>query len=242
MPAEAFDKLLESVGTRKQEIVQKMVSARKSEAMAKMTWGRKETIIWPQNRPIYTYTAIFYVMFLAIVFVFGWLCFLTKPLQWFYAPVYVRTSIFGTFSRTHRSAYRMLFLTGKGLKPGPVMNGDIVHGRTPEPGGRVLPLALSTTALQRGNDLLFRGPVLSYVDARLHEYLRAAVYEGRDVSAILKLPLLCGAGLFLRLLPFAVALDVKRQKRWKYGRRLKGPERLTPQASKVTASASKPTT
>ncbi len=27
--------------------------------MAKTTWGRKETIIWPQNRPIYTYAVIF---------------------------------------------------------------------------------------------------------------------------------------------------------------------------------------
>ena len=174
--------------------------------MAKTTWGRKETIIWPHNRPIYTYVAIFSAMILTVVFVYGWLRFLTKPLQWFYAPVYVRTSVFGTFSRTHRSEYRMLFLTGHGLKPGPVMNGDVVHGKTLEPGGRVIPLALSVTALQRGNDLLFRGPVRSYVDARLHEYLKAAVYDGRDVSAILKPPLLCGAGVFLILLPFAVTL------------------------------------
>ena len=100
----------------------------------------------------------------------------------------------------------------------------------PEPSGGAIPLTLSTTALQRGNDLLFRGPIRSYVDARLHEYLRAAVYEGREVSAIVKPPLLCGAGVFLVLLPFAVTMDVKRQKELKYGRRLKGPERLTPQA------------
>jgi type IV secretory pathway TraG/TraD family ATPase VirD4 len=198
--------------------------------MAKMTWGRKETIIWPQNRPIYTYAAIFFATFLTLVFVFGWLRFFAKPLQWFYAPVYVRTSVFGSFSRTHRSEYRMLFLTGHDLKSGPVMNGDVVHGRMLEFDGRVIPLALSTTALQRGNDLLFRGPVRSYVDARLHEYLRAAIYDGRDMSAILKPPMICGAGLLLVLLPFAVTLDVKRQKALKYGRRLKGPERLTPQA------------
>jgi hypothetical protein len=124
----------------------------------------------------------------------------------------------------------MLFLTDHSLKLGPVMNGDVVYGRTPEPGGRVIPLTLSVTALQRGNDLLFRGPVRSYVDTSLHEYLKAAVYDGRDVSTILKPPMLCGAGLFLVMLPFAVTLDLKRQKRWKYGRRLKGPERLTPQA------------
>jgi len=198
--------------------------------MAKTTWGRKETIIWPQNRPIYSYAAIFYALILTVVFVYGWVRLFTKPLQWFYAPVYIRSSVFGTFSRTHRSQYRMLFLTGHGLKPAPVMNGDVVHGKTPEPDGRVIPLALSVTALQRRNDLLFRGPVRSYVDARLHEYLKASVYDERDVSTILKPPMLCGAGAFLLLLPFAVTLDVKRQKALKYGRRLKGPERLMPQA------------
>jgi hypothetical protein len=198
--------------------------------MAKTTWGRKETIIWPQNRPIYTYTAIFSALILTVVFVYGWVRFRMKPLQWFYAPVYVRASVFGTFSRTHRSEYRMLFLAGQGLKPAPVMNGDVMHGETPEPGGRIIPLALSVTALQRGNDLLFRGPIRSYVDAHLHDYLKAAVYDGRDVSAVLKPPLICGAGAFLLVLPFAVALDVKRQKALKYGRRLKGPERLTPPA------------
>lgn len=111
--------------------------------MAKTTWGRKETIIWPQNRPLYTYAAIFGAVILTALFVYGWLRFFTKPLQWFYTPVYARTSIFGILSRSHRSQYRILFLTGHGHTPGPVMNNDVVHGKTIEPGGRVIPLALS---------------------------------------------------------------------------------------------------
>ena len=196
--------------------------------MAKTMWGRKETIIWPQHRPIYTYAAIFAAIFLTAVFLYGRLRFIGTPLQRFYVPVYVRTSIFGSFSRTHRSHYRMLFLTGRGMKPRPAMNDDVVRGKTAEPGGRIIPLALSPTALQRGEDLLFRGPIRSYVDARLCDYLKVAVYRN-DVSAILKIPLFSGAGIFLVLLPFAVTKDVKRQKSLKYGRRLKGPERLTPQ-------------
>ncbi len=206
--------------------------------MPKIVWGRKETIIWPQNKPIYTYAAIFGGIALTVLFLYGWLRFLSGPLQWFYAPVYVRASLFGSFSRTHRSEYRMLFLTGHGLKPTPAMNKDVVHGSTPEPGDRIIPLALSSAALQHGNDLLFRGPVLSYQDARLHEYLKASVYNGREFSGLLKLPALCGAGAFLLLLPFAVTLDVKRQKELKYGRRLKGPERLTPQKFNKTVKGS----
>ena len=196
--------------------------------MTKTTWGRKETIIWPQNRPIYTYGAIFAAIVLTAVFLYARLRFVGTPLQRFYMPVYVRTSFFGSFSRTHRSQYRMLFLTGHGLKPGPAMNDDVLRGRTPEPGGRIIPLALSSAAIQHGNDLLFRGPVRSYVDARLHDYLKVAIYKN-NLSTLLKIPLLCGAGIFLVLLPFAVTKDVKRQKALKYGRRLKGPERLTPE-------------
>jgi type IV secretory pathway TraG/TraD family ATPase VirD4 len=197
--------------------------------MAKTTWGRKETIIWPQNRPIYTYGAIFAAIVLTVLFLYGRFRFMGSPLQRFYTPAYARTSFFGSFSRTHRSQYRMLFLTGHGLKPSPAMNEDVVHGKTLEPGGRILPLALSPAALQHGDDLLFRGPVRSYVDARLNDYLKAVIYGGKDLSTILKTPMLCGAGVFLVLLPFAVTKDVKRQKSLKYGRRLKGPERLTPQ-------------
>ncbi|ADV83167.1 type IV secretion system DNA-binding domain-containing protein [Terriglobus saanensis] len=197
--------------------------------MAKTTWGRKETIIWPQNRPIYTYGAIFAAIVLTLLSVYGRLRLIGTPLQRFYTPVYVRTSIFGSFSRTHRSQYRMLFLAGRGIKPSPAINDDVVRGKTVELEGRIIPLALSSVALQHGDDLLFRGPVRSYVDARLCDYLKVSIYKGNDLSTLLKAPLLCGAGLFLVLLPFAVTMDVKRQKELKYGRRLKGPERLTPQ-------------
>ena len=61
--------------------------------MAKTTWGRKETIIWPQHRPIYTYGAIFAAIFLTALFLYGRLRFIGTPLQRFYTPVYVRTSI-----------------------------------------------------------------------------------------------------------------------------------------------------
>jgi type IV secretory pathway TraG/TraD family ATPase VirD4 len=196
--------------------------------MAKTTWGRKETIIWPQRYPIYTYGAILAAIVLTTLFLYVRLRLIGTPLQRFYMPTYIRTSFVGSFSHTHRSQYRMLFLTGRGAKPSPAMNDDVVHGKTLEPGGRIVPLALSPAALRDGDDLLFRGPVRSYVDARLSDYLKAAVYNRNGLSTILKVPMLCGAGAFLVLLPFAITKDVRRKKSLKYGRRLKGPERLTP--------------
>jgi Type IV secretion-system coupling protein DNA-binding domain len=204
--------------------------------MAKTTWGRKETIIWPQRYPIYTYAAIFAAIALTVLFLYGRLRLIGTPLQRFYMPVYVRSSVFGSFSRTHRSQYRMLFLAGRHIKPSPAMNEDVEHGKTLEPGDRMISLAPSPAALQHGDDLLFHGPVRSYVDARLCDYLRVAVYKSNSLSAILKAPMLCGVGAFLVLLPFAITKDVKRKKSLKYGRRLKGPERLTPQEFNETVN------
>src|ERR1700679_1537621 len=100
--------------------------------MAKTTWGRKETIIWPLRYPIYTYGAIIAPIVLTPLFLYGRIRFIGTPLQRFYIPVYVRTSIFGAFSRTHRSQYRMLFLAGRHIKPSPAMNEDVEHGKTLE--------------------------------------------------------------------------------------------------------------
>ena len=49
-----------------------------------------------------------------------------------------------------------------------------------------------------------------------------------SLLAFFRPPLIAGAVVFLILLPFAVLKDVERQKQLRYGRRLKGPEMLTP--------------
>lgn len=194
--------------------------------MEKTTWGRKETIIWPRHVPIYTYGTIC----LAILILFVGVSIrirLGTPLQRYYLPVYEQTSAFGTFVPAHRSSYRMLFVGGRETALRPAMNGDVVLGRAPESDGQPIPLALSSEARQRGYALLFRGPQRSYVDERLRAYLQTIVY-GTSLSGFFRPPLLAGAAMFLVLLPFATSKDVQRQKQLKYGRRLKGPEMLTP--------------
>ena len=165
--------------------------------MAKTTWGRKETIIWPYYRPLYTYGTVFVAVVLIGLFLCARLRFGNTPLQRYYMPVYERTSVIGAFTATHRSTYRMLFLAGRGVPPGPAMDGDLILGKTPEPGGRVIPLALSETARQHGYNLLFRGPQRSYVDARLRDYLKDVVYDGSSLSAFFR-PLLDRRGVGLR--------------------------------------------
>jgi type IV secretory pathway TraG/TraD family ATPase VirD4 len=196
--------------------------------MANTTWGRKESIVWPYQIPIYVYSTAFLSAALTFLFVCGWIHFATMPLQRYYLPFYERTSVIGAFSKTHRSSYRLLFVAGHGLSLRPAQNTDVNYGKTPELSGRTIPLALSSTARQLGFSLLFRGPQRSFDDARLRDYMKDVVYGGASLFAFFRPPLIGGAVLFLILLPFAVRKDMERQKQLRYGRRLKGPEMLTP--------------
>ena len=195
--------------------------------MANTAWGRKETIIWPYYRPLYTYSTIAMCFFLTSLFLYCRFSFSDAPLQRFYAPLYVRTAVLGSVIPRHRSTYRMLFVGGGHLAPRPAMPADVSGGATPQLDGRTIPFALSSSARQQGYTLLFRGPIRSYVDSGLSAYLRTIVFGGNDIASLYKPSILGGAIVFVILLPFAALKDVRRQKQLKYGRRLKGPEMLT---------------
>lgn len=196
--------------------------------MAKTVWGRKETVIWPRHMPIYTYAVAFGVALLTFIAV----CLrihLATPLERYFLPAYERSSAFGSVMKSHKSTYRLLFVGGSRSTPRPAMNDDVVLGKTEDSGGEFIPLALSADARDRGYSLLFRAPARSYVDARFSLYLKGVVFEGMTLFAFFQPPILGGGVLFLVLLPIACLKDVQRQKELKYGRRLKGPEMLTPQ-------------
>lgn len=196
--------------------------------MPKTVWGRKETFIWPRHMPIYTYTAALGVVLLTFVALCARIH-LATPLQRYCLPAYERSSAFGAVMKGHKSTYRLLFVGGSGSIPRPAMNDDVVLAKTEVQGGQPIPLAPSTEARERGYSLLFRGPARSYLDARFSVYLRDVVFEGSTLPTFFEPPIFGGAGLFLILLPISAFKDVQRQKQLRYGRRLKGPEMLTPQ-------------
>jgi type IV secretory pathway TraG/TraD family ATPase VirD4 len=195
--------------------------------MPKTTWGRKETIIWPRHIPIYSYAVALGV---ALLTFFG-VCariHLAAPLQRYCLPNYEQSSAFGTLLKTHKSTYRLLYVGGPNSTPRPAMNDDVEFGKSADDSGHFIPLALSQGARDRGYSVLFRGPERSYVDARFSVYLRGVVFNGKSLVAFFQPPVLGGGILFLVLLPIATFKDIQRQKELKYGRRLKGPEMLTP--------------
>ena len=195
--------------------------------MPKTVWGRNETIIWPRHLPIYSYAVAFGVAFLTFIAVCVRIH-LATPLQRYCLPAYERSSAFGTFLKSHKSSYRLLFVGGPHTTPRPAMNEDAVLGKTADEPGHFIPLALSQDARDLGYSLLFRAPERSYVDARFSVYLRGVVFGGNSLFGFFQPPVLGGGILFVLLLPLATFKDVQRQKELKYGRRLKGPEMLTP--------------
>src|ERR1700726_169455 len=196
--------------------------------MATTKWGRKETMIWPPHSPIYTYGAVFMAVVLTGLFLYCRFRFGNNSLQRFYTPIYIRSSIAGAIGTGRQDSYRMLMVGARGMAPRLAMNADVMDGKTPEPGGKPIPLALSRPALQRGYVLLYLGPKQSYIDARLSAYLKTAVYGGDTLFDLYELPLLFGLASLVIQLPFSIAKDVRRRKQLRYGRRLRGPEMLTP--------------
>jgi len=196
--------------------------------MATTKWGRKETMIWPPHSPIYTYGAVFMACVLTGLFLYCRFSFGNSPLQRFYTPIYIRSSVAGAIGATRRDNYRLLMVGARGIPPRLATNGDVTGGKTPEPGGKPVPVALSQSALQHGYVLLYQEPARSYIDAPLNAYLKTAVYGGDSLFDLYKLPLLFGLVSLVIQLPFSIANDVRRRRALRYGRRLKGPEMMTP--------------
>jgi hypothetical protein len=140
--------------------------------MAMTKWGRKETIIWPPHSPIYTYGAVLMAVVLTGLFLYCRFSFGNSSLQRFYTPTYIRSSVAGAIGASRRDNYRMLMVGARGIPPRLATNPDVTDGKTPEPGGKPIPLALSQPALQRGYALLYLGPEQSYIDAPLSAYLK----------------------------------------------------------------------
>jgi hypothetical protein len=191
-------------------------------------WGRKETVVWPPHAPIYTYGAMLLAVLFTGLFIYARFTYGNTPLQKFYTPTYLRSGIASVFGATRKDKYRMLFVGGPAIAAQPATEQDVQDGRTPEMGGKGIPLKLSDRAKLAGITILFRGQQTAYLDRPLHAYLQQNVFAGNTLFAIYQRPLLLGFLSLLAQLPFSIRRDIKRSREMKYGRLLKGPVMLTP--------------
>jgi hypothetical protein len=196
--------------------------------MAITKWGRKETLIWPPHSPIYTYGAAFMAVVLLGFFLYCRFRFGNSPLQRFYTPTYIRSTVAGAIGESRRDNYRLLMVGARGISPRLASNDDVTNGETVQSGGKLIPLALSRSAMQRGYVFLYLAPRQSYSDVALSAYIETTIYSGNSLFELYKLPILFGLLSLVLQLPFSIAKDIRRRKQLRYGRRLKGPEMLTP--------------
>src|SRR5438309_11216159 len=108
--------------------------------MAMTKWGRKETVIWPPHCPIYTYGAVFMALVLTGLFLYCRFTFGTRPLQRFYTPTYIRSSVAGAIGKSPRDNYRMLLVGARGIQPRLATNTDAPDGTTQQLGGPPIPV------------------------------------------------------------------------------------------------------
>jgi type IV secretory pathway TraG/TraD family ATPase VirD4 len=194
--------------------------------MPEMNWGRKETIIWPPHQPIYTYGAIFLALVAAGFFVYLRFAIALKPLERYYLPMYIKTSI--ALSVRSSGKYQVLLVSDASGKAWYALNDNVQAGSTPQANDKPIPLALSDTARQRGMVSLYRGAQTVYQNQPLHAWLQKQIYADETVASIFEQPLVFGLVALLLQLPFSITKDIRRRKQMKYGRRLKGPILVTP--------------
>lgn len=188
-------------------------------------WGRDERVAWPPYMPIYSYAGLAAGLLCAAFFLWQNYRFWQTPLQRSYATEYVRSQLGAQFHQ--HGQYRLLYLGGK-RAPRLALPGDFVDGTTLLPGGASVPVMLSPTARAQGYQFFYRAPAESYGDASMYRWLRLAIFGGSGVLRIYAISLAEGLLSLVAILCYTGRLDVARIKALKYGRRLKGPQLVSP--------------
>ena len=188
-------------------------------------WGREASAgTWIRTRPAWAFSAAL----IAVVTVIGlgqyrysrW-----TPLQRFYFSAYVRSTTLDALGVTKAGRYALLTVVdGRGTRL--AVDRD-VEASPDSPSGDAFTLA--PAAKSRG----VRGPVVVtdlYDPRALHTFLFTWIYQGRRLRDLAWPPLAGGLGVLVLALVVAIPQDAERARARRHGRRLRGPELVTPGA------------
>ncbi len=198
--------------------------------MAMTKWGRKETIIWPPHSPIYTYGAVFMAVVLTGLFLY---CRFTLRQQPTAAFLHADLHPIERCRSNRSEPQRQLPDAHGGRSRNSTASGDECRrDRTARRRNRAASpsrLRSRRPALQRGYVLLYLGPEQNYIDASLSAYLKKCGLRWRWPFRSLQAPTAfrsCYHWSSSSRFPSPRTSSGARQLR--YGRRLKGPEMMTP--------------
>jgi len=122
-------------------------------------WGRKETIVWPPNVPVYTYIAV--VSAFMCLCLFGLQQLRNLPtLQRSYITEYLQSSVGAQFHQSGK--YALIYVSGAKQKPRLALPADFVLGRMALPDGRRIDAQFSDLAVAQGLQNSRRGKPQTY--------------------------------------------------------------------------------
>jgi type IV secretory pathway TraG/TraD family ATPase VirD4 len=198
-------------------------------------WGRKETVIWPPQVPIYTYGTLILAIPITLTLLVG--MYLLKPfLARNYTAAFFESAAGAEFNM-HEN-YRLIYLGGGKRAPRVAVPGDFVPGSMMLPGAKQIDVALSPEAQEQGYTTVFRGPARKIADTTMHLWLQSTIFGGDDLLSSYGPALIEAAVVVVFLLCFAVPWDYKRGRQMKYGRLLRGPVMQTPKQFNETHQGS----
>ena len=187
-------------------------------------WGRnKHAGVWPNRHAAWTWTAVF----LSLVSV-GAICAYRyaeawTPLQRFYLKTYIRSGLRSVTSFAKNDRYQMLTVITKKSSHW-ASEGEVTEVKT-ESGETTL--ALTDDAVKIG-DLRLVLQQVQINSGKLHEFLGHWVYQDQTLMDFLRPALWGGLAVLLVCLAIAIPKDNARARERREGRRLKGPELVTP--------------
>src|SRR3984893_4561686 len=186
-------------------------------------WGREASAgTWIRTRPAWTFSAV--LIAVVNVIVLGkyrssrW-----TPLQRFYLPAYVRSTILDAIGVTKPGRFALLTVMDR---RGPRLALDPDIEDTP---GASRSDAFTLTAAARSAGI--RGPLVStdrYDPRALHTFLLTWIYQGRRLRDLAWPPLARVLGVLVLGLLLTIPQDAQRALAWLQGRWLRGLELVTP--------------
>src|ERR1700685_1021321 len=93
-------------------------------------WGRKESIIWPPRRYLYTLGELFLSLVATGLFIYVRFQFGLSPLERYYLPYYLRTDM-ASIARP-ASTYQLLYIFDGKSRARPALDADVKPGATPQ--------------------------------------------------------------------------------------------------------------
>lgn len=187
-------------------------------------WGRNKLAgVWPNRHAVWTWTALSLAFVSVVTICVYRYAEVWTPLQRFYLKTYVRSGIRSVTSFAKSDRYQMLTVV---MKKGShwAAEGEVTEVKTPS--GETT-LALTDDAVKIG-DLRLELKQVQINSGKLHEFLGHWVYQDQTLMDFLRPASWGGLGVLIVCLAVAIPKDNARAHERREGRRLKGPELVTP--------------